>query len=291
MQGETGLGMGARQHAPQDAAQGERRREGRRPVVGVIVPPAAGEVPPELTQLYGSEIDFVAYGLALGQLTPQGYDAVIDKVATASRELVDRGAEAVALMGTSLSFYRGTAFNRQLVRTMSKATGGLPVTTMSNAVVEALRAVGGTRVALATAYTAEVNERLAIFLRESGFDVAGTAALELVEIPDIHAVGGAQLLELGRRAIAVSPGANALLISCGGLRTLPVELPLERSLGMSVVSSAVAGAWAAARLTGHPGTVAGRTRLLGLAAERGASQEVRLGDEGDAALRDRRAIQ
>jgi hypothetical protein len=34
---------------------------------------------------------------------------------------------------------------------------------------------------------------------------------------------------------------------------------------MPVVSSAVAGGWAAARLAGHGGQVAGATRLLGVA--------------------------
>ena len=235
---------------------------GKRPLVGVIVPPADGAVPPELPQLYSAELDFIGFGLALGKLTTQGYDSVIDNVAAASRALAARGADAVALMGTSLSFYRGKAFNAQLVRTMSEATGGLPVTTMSNAVVEALRAVGGRRIAVATAYTAEVNQQLATFLGDNGFSVAGLEALELVEIPDIHAVGDAELLALGRRALENAPGADALLISCGGLRTLPVELPLEQELGIPVVSSAVAGAWAAARLTGHAGRVAGRTRLL-----------------------------
>ena len=246
------------------------RAAGKRPLVGVIVPPADGAVPPELPQLYGAELDFIGFGLALGKLTTQGYDSVIDNVAAASRALAARGADAVALMGTSLSFYRGKAFNAQLVRTMSEATGGLPVTTMSNAVVEALRAVGGRRIAVggrriavATAYTAEVNQQLATFLGDNGFSVAGLEALELVEIPDIHAVGDAELLALGRRAVANAPGADALLISCGGLRTLPVELPLEQELGIPVVSSAVAGAWAAARLAGHAGRVAGRTRLLG----------------------------
>jgi arylmalonate decarboxylase len=240
------------------------KQSDRRPLVGVIVPPAQGEVPPELPQLYGGALDFIAYGLALGRLTPEGYDAVIGQVETAARELAARGADAVALMGTSLSFYRGRAFNDELVRTMATASG-LPVTTMSNAIVEALRVVGGRRIAVATAYSAEVNERLAVFLQDSGFVVAGFAALDLVEIPDIHAVGDAELLALGQRAAANAPGADALLISCGGLRTLPVELPLEQSLGMPVVSSAVAGAWAAARLAGHTGRVAGRTRLLGSA--------------------------
>lgn len=176
--------------------EGRAARGGGRPVVGVIVPPAAGAVPPELTQLYGKEIDFIAEGLALGRLTLQGYDEVIDKVAAASRRLVERGAVAVALMGTSLSFYRGKAFNEQLVRTMEEATG-LPVTTMSNAIVEALRAVGAHRLAVATAYTGPVNDSLRAFLADSGFEVLALQSLDLVEIHDVHAVGDRELLELG----------------------------------------------------------------------------------------------
>jgi arylmalonate decarboxylase len=233
-----------------------------RPIVGVIVPPAAGEVPPELPQLYGDDLQFVAIGLALGKLTPEGYDAVIDKVAAASGLLARQGAAAIALMGTSLSFYRGKVFNQTLVQTMADATG-LPVTTMSNAIVEALQSVGATRLAVATAYTDEVNDRLTLFLQDCGFEVLALEALNLVEIHDVHAVGDDDLLALGRRAAARAPGADGLLISCGGLRTLPVEQPLEQSLGMPVVSSAVAGAWAAARLTGHSGKVPGSTRLLG----------------------------
>lgn len=235
---------------------------GEKPVVGVIVPPAQGEVPPELPQLYGDRLGFIAEGLALGRLTPEGYDQVIDKVAAAARRLAERGACAVALMGTSLSFYRGKGFNEQLVRTMSEAAG-VPVTTMSNAIVEALRAVGAARLAVATAYTEPVNQRLREFLQDSGFEVLSLQALDLVEVDDVHAVGDDDLMALGRRAGASASGADGLLISCGGLRTLPVELPLEQALGMPVVSSAVAGAWAAARLAGHPGRVVGATRLLG----------------------------
>jgi arylmalonate decarboxylase len=241
--------------------KGRAGNGGGRAVVGVIVPPAEGAVPPELTQLYGDEIDFIAEGLALGKLTPQGYDAVIGKVAAASRRLAERGAQAIALMGTSLSFYRGNAGNEQLVRAMAEATG-LPVTTMSNAIVHALRTVGARRLAVATAYTAPVNDSLRAFLVDSGFEVLALQSLDLVEIHDVHAVGDRELLELGRDAGARAPAADALLISCGGLRTLPVELPLEKSLGVPVISSAVAGAWAAARLAGHAGRVAGSTRLL-----------------------------
>ncbi|HWP29756.1 MAG TPA: arylmalonate decarboxylase, partial [Chloroflexota bacterium] len=111
------------------------------PVVGLIVPPAAGAVPPEGAQLYPQGVRFIAAGLGLTRLTPEGYDAVIDRIADRARALAAQGAQALALMGTSLSFYRGYAFNEELKAALAAATG-LPATTMSTAVVEALRALG-----------------------------------------------------------------------------------------------------------------------------------------------------
>ena len=53
-----------------------------------------------------------------------------------------------------------------------------------------------------------------------------------------------------------------LLISCGGLRTLGVAKPLEQRHDIPVVASTQAAFWAALRLVGDSGRVAGRGRLL-----------------------------
>ena len=55
---------------------------------------------------------------------------------------------------------------------MARRTG-LPCTTMSHAIVRALRALGLDRVAVATAYIDDVNERLVAYLAAS--DIAATA--------------------------------------------------------------------------------------------------------------------
>ena len=102
-------------------------------VIGMIVPPASGEVPPEPPILYPM-LNFIAEGLALPRLTPKGYDTVIEDTAGLAIKLKERGAEAIALMGTSLSFYRGPAGNRAVIEAMREATD-LPVTTMTNSVL------------------------------------------------------------------------------------------------------------------------------------------------------------
>ena len=233
----------------------------RKPMLGIIVPPAAGKVPPELPQLYGEELSFISQGLGVPDMSNEAFDRVVDGLAGVSRSLAASGAQAIALMGTSLSFYRGKKFNDELTNTLRQA-GGIPATTMSTAIVAALHAVGAKRLAVGTAYTDDMNRRLTVFLSEEGFEVLGLEALDILSVEQTHSVGQETLLNLGRRAASKARDADALLISCGGLRTLHVDGVLERDLGVPVVSSSVAGAWGAARLVGHSGRKQGYGRLL-----------------------------
>ncbi|WP_267957798.1 arylmalonate decarboxylase [Billgrantia zhangzhouensis] len=218
----------------------------------MIVPPAAGEVPPEAPGLYGDRVDFVAAGLGLWKLTPEGYNGVIQRVGKLSRELASEGAQAVSLMGTSLSFYRGPEYNTRLIEIM-RAESGLPATTMSTSVLDALAMVGAKRLVVATPYVASVNRLLADFLVASELEVTRLHGSEIERVEDILAVSQEELLRLGRDAMQGVESADALLISCGGLRTEEVTRKLEVEFGIPVISSALAGAWGAVRLVGLSG--------------------------------------
>lgn len=230
--------------------------------IGLIVPPADGAVPPEPPVLY-PHLNFIARGLALPELTPEGYDAVIDHVADLAVDLARNGAEAISLMGTSLSFYRGPDGNRQVLDAMHAATG-LPVTTMTESVLAALDAFGARTIAVGTAYNDSVNDRLRRYLSHAGLTIQSLKALNLTDVATIQSVGDKELVALGEQAARAAPGADALFISCGGLRTLPIIVPLEEELGLPVISSATAGAWGAVRLTGHSGRAEGFGRLFSL---------------------------
>jgi arylmalonate decarboxylase len=207
------------------------------------------------------DIDFLAKGLGLKTMNEQGYDSVVDRIGDVAGELAARRPDALTLIGTSLSFYRGAAFNDEIVESI-RASTGLPCTSMSTAVIEGLRAVGGRRLAVATAYIDDVNQRLARFLGESGFEVASMMGLSIEISGTAGAVTDAELLALGRRAAEAATGADAILVSCGGLRTLDITAPLEEATGLPVVSSMPAALWAAARLVGHDGRSPGFGRLL-----------------------------
>ncbi len=235
------------------------------PAMGLIFPPAGRGIPEEGTSMYPpsspSSVRFLVEGLGLKTMTPDGYDAVLDRIAPAAQKLAQQGARAIVLMGTSLSFYKGAAFNQKLTDSMRQATG-LPAITMSTAVVEGLKAVGAKRIAVATAYNDEVNARLEAFLAESGFTVQIVKGLGIEKVEDINAVTQAGLTEFCAGVFKNANQADAMLVSCGGLRTLEIIQPLEQRTGIPVVSSTRHALRAGARLLGLDGRAPGFGRLL-----------------------------
>jgi len=229
--------------------------------LGLIFPPAGRGVPEEGVSMYADSVEFLVENLGLETMTPEGYDAVVDRIGPMAAKLVERGAEAVVLMGTSLSFYQGEAFNQELTREMREATG-LPVVTMSTAIIEGLKAVGAERLVAATAYNDEVNARLRRFLIEHDFEVLAVQGLGIEAVEDIFSVTQPQLIDFGAEVYASAADVDGILVSCGGLRTLEILEPLERRCNVPAVSSTPHALFAGAKLLGLSGHVPGYGRLL-----------------------------
>ncbi len=230
------------------------------PVLGMIYPQKV-PVTAETLAMYPAGVKFLIEGVGLQTMTPAGYDSVIDRIVPAAIKLKGDGAQAIMLMGTSLSFYRGAAFNQELADSIRKATG-LPTSTMSSAVVDGLRAVGGRRLAVPTAYNDEVNTRLRTFLQQSGFEVL---AIKGMGIERIGVAGTVPKEDIERFAVGVAqtaPAADAMLLSCGGFRTLESIAPIEAQSKVPVVSSSPHALWTGVRLLGLSGKAAGYGTLL-----------------------------
>ena len=206
------------------------------PALGLIFPPLNYPIPPDAKLLYPAGVRFLGNGVGLpGGMTPQGYDEAIPRVLPAAEELAKQGAKVISVFGSSLTFYKGAKFNDELIRQVTKATGR-PATTQSNGLVDGLRTANARRVAVATAYTDVVTERLKIFLEEHGFQVTFAKGLGYERIPE-GAATQEILFKLGADVYANSKMADALVVSCGALRTLELIVPLEKQIKVPVVSS------------------------------------------------------
>jgi arylmalonate decarboxylase len=221
--------------------------------IGLVVPFSTDKVPDEGPMMYPGAT-FIPRAVGVRALTPEGYDAAWDGILPAARQLAKEGVDAIMVIGTSLTFYRGYEAHQQLLEQLRKETG-LPVSTMSEAVVDGLKSVGAKKIAVATAYADEVNNRLADFLRKAGFEVLALEGFGLFGFGEPGKKSEQDIVELSGKA-------DAVLISCGGLLTLGCAEPIERRHGIPVVTSTQSAFWKAMRLAGDSGHVAGRGKML-----------------------------
>ena len=226
------------------------------PALGLIFPPKDYPIPPDARRLYPSGVEFLGDGVGLpGGMTLEGYEEAIPRVVPVAEALTKRGAKVISVFGSSLTFYKGAKFNEELTQTVTKATG-VPATTQSNGLIDGLRTVNARRVAVATAYTDIVTGRLKAFLEEHGFEVTSAKGLGYERIPEGAATQDI-LFKLGADAYANSKNADALVVSCGALRTLDLIVPLENHIKVPVVSSTPHGLMNGVRLLGVNARVQG----------------------------------
>jgi arylmalonate decarboxylase len=229
--------------------------------IGLIVPPGHAQVPQDGPMLYRARVRFIARGLGIGGVSPEGFAPVIDTVLDRARELRAAGADAISLMGTSISFYRGPEFTESLRAAMQEATG-VPCTTMSHAIVAALRALGIHRVAVATSYIDELNEKLLAYLTHAGFTVTAIEGMSIVGVKEVGEVSTPALVDLSKRVFARDPSAEGVFISCGGLLTLDAIRQLEQELRVPVTASSPAGFWDVMKVAGVDARAEGFGRLF-----------------------------
>lgn len=232
-----------------------------KPCIGLVVPPAHGQVPQDAAALYGDRYRFIARGLGIGGVSPEGFAPVVDQIVERAVELRREGAEVVSMMGTSISFYRGPAFTESLRRAMQDATG-VPCTTMSHAIVLALQQLGVQRVAVATSYIDALNDKLVAFLTHAGFTVTAIEGMSITGVKEVGEVTTDALVDLSKKVYAKDRSAEGIFISCGGLLTLDAIRRLEDELGLPATASSPAGFWDVVRLGGWDPSSSGAGRLF-----------------------------
>ncbi len=176
----------------------------------------------------------------------------------AARRLAERGAQAVAYGCTSGSYVLGPSGDAAIIDQMATESA-VPATTTASAVVQALQTLGAESVAVLSPHIDALNERLSAYLEASGFRVAAMVGLNLSG--DIESVEPAETREIVESQVD-RPDADAVFISCTGMRTAEVISEIETSLGKPVVTANQATLWQVGQLAGVGMSRPGRGRLL-----------------------------
>jgi maleate isomerase len=245
---------------------------GRRGRIGLITLASDASVLPEYARVMPDGVAVYAAPIVLprGEVTAPALAEMLegDQLERAATLLVWTDVDIIIFACTTGSLVHGVGWDREVAARIARASGRAATTT-TTAVLGALEAIGATSLAVATPYLEELNVIERQFLEASGFAVASIAGLGCATDAEIGRLEPADAVSLVERVD--TPEADAVFISCTNFHCLPAIASLERQLGKPVVTSNLAGAWAALRQIGVEDPIPGYGRLLLLPAVAGAT--------------------
>ena len=163
----------------------------------------------------------------------------------ASRIQPDTKPDVISYSCTSGSIVNGEQ------NVMNEILKGAPYSqpmTLVTGVVDALRELGAKKLVVGTPYLDEINTAEAEFLTNKGFEVLDIQGLNLETGIEFGCVTPQYwkkfALEINR------PDADAIFLSCGGIRALEVAAEIEELTGKPVVTSNQGQMWSCLRRAG-----------------------------------------
>ncbi len=176
---------------------------------------------------------------------PDRYD--IDSMMTAARLLADAKPGTIQWNGSKGGAI-GFAHDRDLKARIEDATG-IPATTSSLALVEALGHLGARRLALVTPYATAYQQRVVATLAAEGFDCVSESHLGLSDNLSYAGVAPSRIATQVREAVAAAR-PDAVLAWCTNYAGALVVAEMEAELGLPVLDATLLPVWGALRMMG-----------------------------------------
>jgi maleate isomerase/arylmalonate decarboxylase len=228
---------------------GQERIFGARARIGLIVPTTNTVNEAEWQQLAIEGVSFHTTRMPLHS-AGEGEDPVSPALRSALDQLTPAGLSCIAYGCTAGSMIQPVT---ALPEAMSELAA-LPCTSTAEAIVAGLGELGIHRVAVATPYHDALNAQWRTFLEDCDFEVSAIRGLGIgaggaQEFTRICRLAMGDIEKHARDTFAAAP-AEALLLSCTDMPTLPLLEKLEQALGVPVLSSNTATLWRALTIAG-----------------------------------------
>jgi maleate isomerase len=206
---------------------------------GVIIPSLNGTTESEFYRCLPEGVTANFTRMVCKEATPENLEGMISDVPAGARMLSHANVDAIVFGCTSGSLYGGLGHDQKIISLITKEAN-LPASTTTTAAIEAFRTLGVKRIAVATPYESWVDDLERKFFEGSGMEVMNIQGLGM---------RGFDVCELQPETVyrfakaQDRKGADALFLSCMGLRTLEVLPALERDLGKPILSSNQVTLW------------------------------------------------
>lgn len=219
--------------------------------IGIIIPSSNTTMESEFWAYPPEGVSIHTSRLPLRRVTEKELIDMSNEAEKCAKLLSDAEVDVIVYGCTTGSLIKGKGYDKEIERRINQATG-IPVISTARAVVDALNEKGVKKIAVATPYTDEINQKEKDFLTENGFEVSEIKGLGIEENIEIGKQPPYIAYSLGKEVIRAHPEAEALFISCTNFRTFGIITALSRDIGRPVFSSNQASLWCALKECGVP---------------------------------------
>lgn len=237
--------------------------------VGLVVPSSNTTVETEIPAILGrhpsAEFSFHASRMRMAKVSPEQLAAMNAQRERCVLELGDAHPDVILYACLVALMAVGPGEHQRVERLVAEqlATGGSKalVRSSAGALVEGVRALGASRVALVTPYMRPLAERVVTYFEAEGIEVVDWRALEVEDNREVGRIPGDRVLDAARSLDLGT--ADALIISaCVQMPSLELVELAEREFGLPVLSAATAGAYSILRATSNRVDIPGAGSLL-----------------------------
>jgi maleate cis-trans isomerase len=194
-----------------------------------------------------------------------------DEVDREQRGLIDAacalkkaGAQFIMAGGGPIVTSGGPGADRRVAEAITAATG-VEAMTAIHAGVLALRALGAQRIAIASPLKDELNDEYRVYFESHGFDVRAMKGLGCGSNREVSLLDDYAAYRVTRDTVASADGpVDAVYLPCGRWPAVQLIETLERDLGLPVVPTIQAAAWAGTRALGVRDAMPGSGKLFSL---------------------------
>lgn len=193
------------------------------------------------------------------ELTKGEMDRLYDETMKAAKALAKTGVDLLVLGGRPVLLSRGE--NLDDITASLERELGIPVTTDASAQLAAFKALGSKVVGTVHPFAEHENDRHDNMIRQLGLEPAGSfgGGCDLIGLPKLDV---ADAMSWARTLKSQHPEADTLLFPCPHWATVEAIEPLERELGVTVITNLQTTVWHALRKCGIDDRIEGFGRLL-----------------------------
>jgi maleate isomerase len=231
-----------------------------RGTVGVIKPTLRPGGLEEFIRLLPEGIGVLPLFVNIRQGTREEFQSVLGAFEAKVAELAEAQVDLIHPEGAPPFMVHGLEGERAIVRRWQDQYR-TPIVTAGMTQVEAMAALGLTRIVGVTYFSGAINDTFAQYFTDAGFEVR---AMEGIDVPftEVGRLSSREVYAHTRKAFLHHPGADGIYMLGSGWRVLDIIDLLEQDLGVPVVHAIPARVWAIQQRFHVHQTVTGFGRLL-----------------------------